>query len=411
MDRSASRSRSKRINLIVCCCWLVSGTCFRGTVCGDASAVTGDTAFVEVFDFGVASVNSEVWHKFTIVNKSASELRIKRASSSSNNLQIVSYPESLSANRKEAITVKLIPTEPGDSTQDISIEVEGAVATLLRYRMKGTVEGTALKNEQRNPLRGSIPSELISRKLRKRSAAVAISVDSVLRALKQHQDLVLIDVRKERDFERFRIPGSINIPLFAVKAKPFLKNRELVLIDVGHNHSSLEKECGHLNELGFFARLLDGGLRAWREGGGAIEGTGPAQRDLDEIAPQAFLDERHYENLVFINACESKKAEASYLIPDALPPVPPDNLNQLPAQIKEISNKHKGTLPLTFVVFDDGGEKYSEIRSLIKKAGIRNVLYLQGGLAAYERLLHYQAGLLHPSDDSRKVLRKCKSCP
>jgi len=46
-----------------------------------------------------------------------------------------------------------------------------------------------------------------------------ISLEAVLYALKQKQDLVLVDVRDSSDFESFRIQGSINRPHISSKKK------------------------------------------------------------------------------------------------------------------------------------------------------------------------------------------------
>ena len=58
-----------------------------------------------------------------------------------------------------------------------------------------------------------------------------ISADSVLldRALKK--ELLLVDIRPAAAFGKLRIPGSLNIPLYAIKTKTFLKKHDLVLID------------------------------------------------------------------------------------------------------------------------------------------------------------------------------------
>ena len=40
--------------------------------------------------------------------------------------------------------------------------------------------------------------------------------------------LTLVDVRSTDDFQRLHIPGSLNIPLYAVKTKIFLKSFPMV---------------------------------------------------------------------------------------------------------------------------------------------------------------------------------------
>jgi 3-mercaptopyruvate sulfurtransferase SseA len=66
-----------------------------------------------------------------------------------------------------------------------------------------------------------IPDELIARKLKKHDPSLAISVEAVLYKLKRNQKLTLVDVRSWQNFERLHIPGSINIPLYAVKTKTY----------------------------------------------------------------------------------------------------------------------------------------------------------------------------------------------
>ncbi len=88
------------------------------------------------------------------------------------------------------------------------------------------IEGEISGEKKNRPI--GIPPELILRKLRKRDPAFAISVESVLRKLKKKEKIVLVDVRNREKFEKIRIPGSINIPLFAIKTKTFLKHKPLV---------------------------------------------------------------------------------------------------------------------------------------------------------------------------------------
>jgi len=66
------------------------------------------------------------------------------------------------------------------------------------------------------------------------STDLYVSPETVLSLLKKKQDLTLIDVRDTNSFGRFRIPGSIHVPLYAVKAKGFLQNRFLVLVHEGY---------------------------------------------------------------------------------------------------------------------------------------------------------------------------------
>ena len=78
-----------------------------------------------------------------------------------------------------------------------------------------------------------IPRSVFNRKPKQHDAAYAISPDAVLYKLKQKQKITLIDVRNPEDFARLHIPGSLNIPLYAVKTKVFFKSFPVVLINEG----------------------------------------------------------------------------------------------------------------------------------------------------------------------------------
>ena len=113
-----------------------------------------------------------------------------------------------------------------------------------------------------------IPDELIARKIKKHDPSLAISVEEVFYKLKRNQKLTLVDVRSKKDFERLHIPSSINIPLFAVKTKTYLKSARLVLVNEGFRYAELANECRRLTERGLKMSILDGGLPAWKHSGG-----------------------------------------------------------------------------------------------------------------------------------------------
>jgi len=52
----------------------------------------------------------------------------------------------------------------------------------------------------------------------KRDPAFAISPQEVQNQLNNLKNIVLIDVRRQEDFDRGRIPGSINMPLYTIKS-------------------------------------------------------------------------------------------------------------------------------------------------------------------------------------------------
>ena len=126
--------------------------------------------------------------------------------------------------------------------------------------------------------------------------AYAVSVDTVMQRLQEPQDLFLVDVREERQFAQVRISGSLNIPLFAVKTKAFLKTKPVVLIDEGYRPHHLEETCEQLTQAGFEAQFLFGGLNAWRTRSAnfnlpPLQGDVFAQNVLNRMPPQASFAE------------------------------------------------------------------------------------------------------------------------
>ena len=113
---------------------------------------------------------------------------------------------------------------------------------LAEERLSADVEVNT-SDAQKNPSNLDIPPELITMKLRKRNPAFSISMETVLRKLKKKEEIILVDVRSREAFERFRVPGSINLPLFALKTKAFLKSKPLVLINDGWHQKSQGAGC------------------------------------------------------------------------------------------------------------------------------------------------------------------------
>ncbi|MHC1741528.1 MAG: rhodanese-like domain-containing protein [Syntrophobacteraceae bacterium] len=257
----------------------------------------------------------------------------------------------------------------------------------------------------------TLPREWLARTPKERDSRLVVPVDAIPGRSFQSEETVLVDVREPAKFAELRIPGSLNLPLFAVKTKTFLKNRSLVLLNEGYSYSELEEECGRLREWGFRASILDGGLLRWIEGGGMVEGNARARGWLDEVPPQVFFRERHYENWVVLDVSEAGDAEMSPLFPEAyrvdLAKEPDTGISRIQA-IRE-QNRHRPFLALLVVSRD--GQGHDQLDRLLRKAGVKGAFYLEGGLRAYGEFLNQQAALLEAAGTGRKTISKCPSCP
>lgn len=95
---------------------------------------------------------------------------------------------------------------------------------------------------------------------------------------------VLVDVRSDFRKSQVRIPDAVSLPLRAVARRADWKERKLILIGDGLDESDLQREAAGLRKDGFQSvNVLDGGVPAWLEAGGKVEGTPIAQRDVSMV--------------------------------------------------------------------------------------------------------------------------------
>ena len=254
-----------------------------------------------------------------------------------------------------------------------------------------------------------IPDQLIARSLKKHDASLAITVEAVLYKLRQNQQLTLVDVRSREDFERLYIPGSVNIALFVVKTKTYLKSAPVVLVNEGFRCAELEDECRRLAKRGFKVSILDGGLPAWQRKGGQLTGDLFALDVMKKVSASAFFREKDYENTLVIDISPARSDTSSRLIPYAkhIPVLAGSDVSG--AEFRKLITKHKNTPFQSVVIFNETGEQYEKAEKSLSRMGIE-AFNLRGGLAGYQK---YLEGLLlsWKSRDSRmKTVSKCRPC-
>lgn len=127
------------------------------------------------------------------------------------------------------------------------------------------------------------------RKEKRYDPALGISVESLMARQKASVGVTLVDVRDQRAFQQCRIPGSINVPLYALKTKKFLVSTFVVLTNEGFPCTRLAEQCRQLRASGYMVWILEGGLNAWSEAGAPLEGEQPAQNDLNRLSLGIFL--------------------------------------------------------------------------------------------------------------------------
>jgi len=252
-----------------------------------------------------------------------------------------------------------------------------------------------------------LPDELITRKLKTHDPSLATSVEAVLYKLKRNQRLTLVDVRRGEDFERLHIPGSINIALYAVKTKSYLKSAPVVLVNEGFQYAALENECRRLAERGYKVTILNGGLPAWKRQGGQLIGDRFALVEMKAVSPQAFFRAKDHENTLVVDISSQRSEASGRLIPYAkhLP-----FLDDTDGSMLELRRFMKNNRPFqSIVIFNEAGENYEKAEKIMNRMGI-DTYHLQGGVVEYQKFLD---GLLlswKPREGRMKTVSKRKPC-
>lgn len=224
-----------------------------------------------------------------------------------------------------------------------------------------------------------ISQELIKGAAIEADYSIAVTAAELLNKTKQNRRMTLVDVRSPDEFERLRIPGSISVPLHAVKTKAYLKAQPFVLVSAGYEWRDLETECKRLQQSGFKPSILFGGLVAWQSQGGPVEGDRLLVATYKEISAHLFFHEKDYKDIKVFDVSTKPIPDAQKLIHGNV------HVKNIESLVKR--TKQDGPTYRAIVLFNENGEQYEKFDAALKKAGISNLFYLKGGISGYRHFL------------------------
>ena len=265
------------------------------------------------------------------------------------------------------------------------------------------------KSYESYPSISEIPEKIFKRKDERHDVSMAISPDTVQYKLKQKQKITLIDVRNPEDFTRLHIPGSINIPLHAVKTKFVLKSFLIVLINDGFQYSLLATECLKLRDMGFKAFILDGGLYAWNRAGSQLTGDLFVLEDMKTVTPRRIFREKDFQNILMIDISPVQKETSRKVMPSSKHLPVPTEPGVWARKIERILARHKKQPFFSILVFNETGDGYGKANKILTGLGL-NAFFLQDGAAGYLRYLKDLMLSWQPLDSRIKTSRKCATC-
>lgn len=227
------------------------------------------------YDFGLITLGREVRHEFQLVNTSAVSVSVKLVAASCDCLQVTSVSSNIPAGAAGRLAVVVRPKIAGFVDYSVAFQTVPGGGTKMF-----TLSGKAVTGEAGPP-----------------KTNLLVSAGELLASKAAGDALCLVDVRGQAGYRLARIPGSLNLPLFTVKTRSFLRSKRVILVNEGCEHDGLLAECDRLAAAGFLApRLLDGGVRAWQQAAGQLEGEDVVSSRLGTITPSQFYF-GHADNL------------------------------------------------------------------------------------------------------------------
>ena len=223
-----------------------------------------------VFRFGAAELYSQLTNRFEIPNSGSQALTIQSVTPSCECIGILAWTTNVAAGATGAVDVLFVPDKAGVVDYRVYVKPASPELPEIEYAIQGTVTAAP-------------PARF------ERDMALYVGPEEAQALVQEPSRAVWVDVRRPEVYARAHISGSLQMPLYAVKTKTFLRERPVVLMDEGFGSRVLEKETRFLREQGFSGlSIWYGGLNAWQRLGGSLDGEDPF--DLASVPPEALAD-------------------------------------------------------------------------------------------------------------------------
>ncbi len=234
-----------------------------------------------------------------------------------------------------------------------------------------------------------------------------VSAAQVKKQIQSGPKPFLIDIRHASAFEKYRIPGSINLPLYAVKTKRIFQTGAVVLLNEGYQNTLLIKECRNLKEKGYTVSILHGGLNAWHRSGGRIDGDVFELANVNLMPARAWFSEQKSKRWIIVDVSKAQTQNAGTPLTGAVHVPYLDNRDDFSDRISELLESGKGSSSRLLMIFNTEGTGYREINKALSRVPV--LFFLEGGMTGYKKFLENQA-LIRNRDKKQVGTRKCNTC-
>ena len=298
---------------------------------------------------------------FSLTNSSNQTMTISAVRPLCECIQVISAPKSIAAGSQGQIAVTATPLRPGQFESGVEVEFVGNAIPRL-FMIAGWVNGKE--------------AYLRTNLLVKTSEFL-------------HQTNLLtlptfIDVRSPELFRLGHIQGSLNLPLFTIKGRAFLRQKSLVLLDEGYNDENLLDEAERLQSLGFAnIRVLRDGFRGWQQLGAETEGQNITSSELATIAADRIQPVHLLPGWLLVNL--GTEAGLRGWDPGMTTVSVASDMQTLPTNLAAALDQNPSTRRL--LVANEAGANYEIVEATVRSATRVPIFYLGGGLRAYQQSL------------------------
>ncbi|MGD9161468.1 MAG: rhodanese-like domain-containing protein [Desulfobacteraceae bacterium] len=243
------------------------------------------------------------------------------------------------------------------------------------------------------------------------SNSLFISAKSILNDPENNRNILFIDVRDKNEFEEYHIPDSLNIPLYTIKTKRFLRDKNIVLINNGFNLSHLKETGEELITEGYSVKILHGGILSWKKAGGQVTGDPVSIKNLYLVSAKDLYSEinKGTENLLVMNLTYSPEKDSLIENPNINNVSVRDNKDIL-IMFNNLVKKKETTPYLNVLIANYEGTQYEKIAHVLKGYEDKNIFFLKGGMESYQAFLNQQAMLKKRGEISSVKQDDCGSC-
>lgn len=352
-----------------------------------ASWIFSDEVHISLPDLfsGSVLVQRVAW-----TNSGAAPILVKKIDVSCECLKVTEYPEQIVPGQAGVFSIEILGVNPGAYEYEMKVTSDVPEESMI-YRLHVAVK--AMAEEQR-------------------ASHWYCSVAEVMERQAQGHSSTFVDVRGSVDYARARLPGSLNMPLYEVKTKSFLKGKDIVLVDGGWGDERLELECLYLQNAGFASvKILYGGLNAWSASGQPLEGT--RCHEVQSLSAAALCSVIKYGDWLAVDLTDSDDSVG--IIPGA------QRISWHTARDGEAAARLRDLLMANakgkrVVLFTENGEDYDAIQDQVDGPDGVPVFFLRGGIQDYRRQLRenaalQRAGVTTVTSGSGGGRKPCGSCP